>query len=270
MIQQTLFLLLSILVLCYNTLYGMFSKETTNLSFEIQEILIISSYILLSIYLPLYFLKAFHFNTIKFFAYWGGVLFLLLPYFLFHITPNYIIIFESSSSFKMVVPMVYGASMVYFYMTSLCKEYSNLILLFSKFEIVTIFVSLIMWSLLPIIMHFGINNLIGNFIVNSCFMFLIIILLKKNFSIYKRKYEEMLLTYSVEKDNEFIDTFNFTTREKEIISYLAKGYTYKEIGETLFISDRTVGKHVSNIYAKTGVNQKYDLLGKLNLITVVG
>ena len=270
MIQQTLFLLLSILVLCYNTLYGMFSKETMNLSVEIQEILIVSSYILLSIYLPLYFLKAFHFNTIKFFAYWGGVLFLLLPYFLFHITPNYIIKFEISSSFKMVVPIVYGASMVYFYVTSLYKEYSNLILLFSKIEIVSIFVSLIIWSLLPIIMHFDISNLLENFIVNSCFVLLIILLLKKNFSVYKKKYEDMLVLCSDEKVPELIDAFNFTTREKEIISYLVKGFTYKEIGEALFISDRTVGKHVSNIYTKTGVNQKYDLLEKLNLITVVG
>jgi Response regulator containing a CheY-like receiver domain and an HTH DNA-binding domain len=46
--------------------------------------------------------------------------------------------------------------------------------------------------------------------------------------------------------------------------------TYKEIGEVLFISDRTVGKHVSNIYAKTGVNQKYELLEKLKIISVLG
>ena len=50
--------------------------------------------------------------------------------------------------------------------------------------------------------------------------------------------------------------FKLTKREKEICYYLKKGYTYKKIAETLFISINTVNKHVKNIYQKTGVNNR--------------
>ncbi len=266
--QQFLFLLLSTLVLFYNTLNGIFTNDAIDLSIELQKYLIYGSYILLSIYLPLYFLKAFDLSNIKFFAYWGGIVFLLIPYGLFHVAPTYLVDnFALQNAFKIVVPILYGTSMIYFYIKSLLKEYSNLTLLFSKIEVVTIFTSLIIWSLLPVIMHLDVSDLLENFIVNVCFILLIIILLKKNYSVSKKKYEDMLSMSSVGQGIEFIDSFNFTAREKEIITYLVKGYTYKEIGEALFISDRTVGKHVSNIYAKTGVNQKYDLLEKLKLIS---
>lgn len=45
-----------------------------------------------------------------------------------------------------------------------------------------------------------------------------------------------------------------TPREKEVISYLIKGYTSAEIAEKLFISPRTVDKHRTNILKK--LNQK--------------
>jgi len=271
MIQPFLFLALSILVLCYNTLHVFLSNRHTGLTIEFQKTIITYSFILLSIYLPLYFLKVFHFNTIKFFAYWGGILFLLLPHLLFNLFPIYVFPLSISSSLVSAVPIVYGCSMFYFYISSLYKEYTNLTILYSKIEVATVFVSLIVWSLLPIIMYLGISNLLENIIVNSCFILSVYLLLKKNAVVSKMKFADLqILLNSTEKENTLLEDFNFTTREKEIITYLAKGLTYKEIGEVLFISDRTVGKHISNIYAKTGVNQKYELLEKLKMISVIG
>ncbi|MCX7862259.1 MAG: helix-turn-helix transcriptional regulator [Bacteroidales bacterium] len=42
-------------------------------------------------------------------------------------------------------------------------------------------------------------------------------------------------------------------REKEILKYLAKGLSVKEIGEKLFLSPHTVLSHRKNISAKTGI-----------------
>lgn len=39
-------------------------------------------------------------------------------------------------------------------------------------------------------------------------------------------------------------------RELDVLKLVARGYTNQEIAETLVVSDRTVGKHVSNILAK--------------------
>jgi DNA-binding NarL/FixJ family response regulator len=49
------------------------------------------------------------------------------------------------------------------------------------------------------------------------------------------------------------ETLDLTAREKELLNYLAKGYTYKEIGNKLFISEHTVRTHIHHIYDKLHV-----------------
>ena len=43
-----------------------------------------------------------------------------------------------------------------------------------------------------------------------------------------------------------------SSREKEILLLICKGLSNQEIGDTLFISKRTVDKHRANILEKTG------------------
>lgn len=50
------------------------------------------------------------------------------------------------------------------------------------------------------------------------------------------------------------DEVAFTDREKEIIKHIAEGLTNKEIGNTLFISSRTVEGHRLKIMEKMGVS----------------
>ncbi len=53
-----------------------------------------------------------------------------------------------------------------------------------------------------------------------------------------------------------------STREKEILEWLAQGYRYKEIGDKLFISLHTVRTHIRNIYGKLEVNTKIQAINK--------
>ncbi|SER65070.1 Transcriptional regulatory protein DegU [Corynebacterium cystitidis DSM 20524] len=50
-----------------------------------------------------------------------------------------------------------------------------------------------------------------------------------------------------------------TRRELEVLRLLARGYTYKEIGEELFISIKTVETHASNILRKTQMSNRHQL-----------
>jgi DNA-binding NarL/FixJ family response regulator len=51
-----------------------------------------------------------------------------------------------------------------------------------------------------------------------------------------------------------------TEREREVLQYVARGHTYKEIGEQLFISEKTVENHVRNILGKLHLNRKQELI----------
>jgi DNA-binding CsgD family transcriptional regulator len=54
------------------------------------------------------------------------------------------------------------------------------------------------------------------------------------------------------------DTFGLSHREREVLALMAEGRTNREIGERLFISQKTVGVHVGNILAKLGVSGRVE------------
>lgn len=49
-------------------------------------------------------------------------------------------------------------------------------------------------------------------------------------------------------------------RENEVLKLVAKGYTYREIAEKLFISVKTVQNHVQNILTKLQFHKRYELM----------
>jgi DNA-binding NarL/FixJ family response regulator len=53
-----------------------------------------------------------------------------------------------------------------------------------------------------------------------------------------------------------IQDFNLSDREKEVLSFLVKGKSYKLIGEACFISIDTVRGHIRSIYEKLHVHSK--------------
>jgi DNA-binding CsgD family transcriptional regulator/tetratricopeptide (TPR) repeat protein len=54
------------------------------------------------------------------------------------------------------------------------------------------------------------------------------------------------------------DTFGLSSREREVLWLIAEGRTNREIGERLFISQKTVGVHVGNILQKLGVSGRVE------------
>lgn len=58
------------------------------------------------------------------------------------------------------------------------------------------------------------------------------------------------------------DDIKLTARESEILEFLSKGFRYKEIAETLFISIDTVRSHIRKIYEKLHVNSRTEALLK--------
>jgi DNA-binding CsgD family transcriptional regulator len=55
-----------------------------------------------------------------------------------------------------------------------------------------------------------------------------------------------------------IDHLGLTSREAEVLTHVAVGRTNRQLGEALFISEKTASVHVSNIMRKLGVTSRVD------------
>lgn len=63
------------------------------------------------------------------------------------------------------------------------------------------------------------------------------------------------------KESSFKDALTF--REKDIVTLVEKGYSYKQMSETLFVTTYTINYHLKNIYKKLNIHSKSALLAKI-------
>jgi len=53
-----------------------------------------------------------------------------------------------------------------------------------------------------------------------------------------------------------LGTASLTPRETEVLSWVAKGKTNRDVGEILGMSPRTVNKHLEHVFEKLGVETR--------------
>jgi DNA-binding CsgD family transcriptional regulator len=58
--------------------------------------------------------------------------------------------------------------------------------------------------------------------------------------------------------------FEFSQRESEIVPLLIEGLSNDDIASRLFISPHTVKNHVTSIFRKAGVTNRFELLGRVS------
>ncbi len=58
----------------------------------------------------------------------------------------------------------------------------------------------------------------------------------------------------------FIEKYNITEREQEIIQLIQEGYTNNAISKQLFLSEKTVANHIYNIYKKLNITSRFELI----------
>lgn len=66
----------------------------------------------------------------------------------------------------------------------------------------------------------------------------------------------MFFIYYISWESEITMKNILTKREKEILTYLEKGFSTKEVAELLGLSTKTVRNHISNVILKLGVNSR--------------
>ncbi|MCA6361747.1 MAG: response regulator transcription factor [Bacteroidetes bacterium] len=77
-----------------------------------------------------------------------------------------------------------------------------------------------------------------------------------------RKALQLLRTAPVPEPATQTETFDLTKRELEILEKIAEGQNYQQIADVLFVSPKTVRKHIENIYRKLQVHNKMEAVQK--------
>lgn len=73
--------------------------------------------------------------------------------------------------------------------------------------------------------------------------------------------EKVVLSLQQKNNNSLLDALTF--REKEIVSLVEKGLSYKQMSDQLFVTTYTINYHLKNIYKKLNIHSKSELLSRL-------
>ncbi len=74
--------------------------------------------------------------------------------------------------------------------------------------------------------------------------------------------EKVLKMFRIQTNQPAVEKIDLTAREKEILTLLVKGKSYKMIAAECFISFDTVNSHIKNIYEKLHVHSKSEAVVK--------
>lgn len=282
-------IILLLLLITYNVTGGLLPDPNLPGSFFTQNCIAYATGFITPCYFPYYVYKGFGLKKMWFHAYRGVYFCLVLPYLIFvtvfAITGN----LEDAKNI-LIVPMLYALWVLYSLMKAIRYKYHNdFSSQQSKVEIIVLFLSLSPWVGLPIIAYYDFNQTAEVATTNTGFLLVMTLHLYRNVAQLKFEHkrllesEEKLSTYDerlkqeIEKyalEREKMTTeerfakrselYHLTKRETEIARLICTGLTNKAIGEVLFISERTVAKHVQSIFEKVQVSSRMELCQKLD------
>jgi DNA-binding CsgD family transcriptional regulator len=291
--NTSLNIILICLLIFYNLTGGLLPDEKLPGSYFLQESIAYATGFITPCYFPYYVYHAFSLEKMKFHAYRGVFIFLILPYIIF------VFFFVSSGNLEaakklLIIPAVYALCVIITLIIAVRYKYKNSFKTkAAREEMAVSFLSLTPWVGLPVIDYFNMGQAVEATTTNSGFLLLLALQLKQHIAMVKAEHlrliesEEKLLGWNeklqeeVEKRTREIERlsaeekilegskqYQLTNREREIAGFICRGCSYKQIAESLFIAERTVTKHVQNIFDKVKVSSKLELLNKLGIVTV--
>ncbi len=276
-------------LMVYNLTGGLFPDENLPGSYYLQTSVAYATGFMTPCYFPYYVYHAFDLKKMKFHAYRGVFIFLMLPYLVF------VLVFVLSGKLEaaknlLIIPVLYALWVIISLVKAVRYKYNfDFSSAAAKEEMVVTFFSLTPWVGLPVIDYFNLGQAVEAATTNTGFLLLLGLQLKQH--ITKLRSERKRLVESEEnlrnwnktlkeevdrrtKEIEQItmkeriksncERFALTPREKEIAVLICRGQSYKQIAETLYISERTATKHAQNIFDKAKVSNKLELLNKLS------
>lgn len=279
---------LCIFLLLYNITGGLLPDPKLPGGFFVQEAIAYATGFLTPCYFPYYAYKSFRLEKMHFHAFYGIFIFLVLPYFAFlailKITGDL-----NFANEVLIVPVLYSIWVLSSVYRAVRFKYgTEFNSSESREELVILMFCLSPWIGLPIITYFNLNQTAEAITTNTGFLLLLALHIKQMISKLRMEYLRLIdsernltdwnkiLQQEVEKRTKEIENltreekfkfncsrFGLTQREQQIAFLVFTGGTYKQVAEQLFIAERTVAKHIQNIFEKIHVTNRSELCHKL-------
>ncbi|MBX9853536.1 MAG: response regulator, partial [Cytophagaceae bacterium] len=143
------------LLIQYNLISGLLPDQNIPINLIVQNILAFSVALIMAMYFPLYFYKAYDLKKLKFYAHGGSLIFLLVPFVIFFLVP-YLITkdLELCRKIVVVVPFLYALSFLYSLRRAITIKNEEKKDIIYKNEVIGMYVGVMFWSSLPIIAFF--------------------------------------------------------------------------------------------------------------------
>jgi DNA-binding CsgD family transcriptional regulator len=281
------------LLIAYNIASGLLPDANMPGSIFVQICIAYATGFITPCYFPYYVHKAFGLKKMRFHAYRGVYLFLILPYILFistfAVTNNL-----NTAKNLLILAVLYAVWVVYSLLKAIKYKYKNTLESNeSKEETIILFLSIASWVGVPVIDYFNFGQAAEASITNFGFLLLFSLQVKRHIKKSRTEYQRLIdseeqlsrwnekLQGEVDKRTREIERlsaderileacikFQLTKREREITKLICGGSSYKQIADKLFIAERTVTKHVQNIFDKVKVSNKLELLNKLGIVPI--
>lgn len=81
--------------------------------------------------------------------------------------------------------------------------------------------------------------------------------------------QKVLVKAPVELDLSMVKTLNISEREYEVLELISQGFSNKEIGEKLFLSESTIKTHVSNLLLKLDAKRRTQAVNRAKDLNII-
>lgn len=262
------YLILLLLLLFYNITGGLFPDPNIAIPLSIQEMVAYGSGFLMASYFPLYFYKAFDLKSLRWHAFYGVPLFLILPYVIFFVI-DYTIHgnLDKDLKYGMIAPFIYALVLLWVMFRAIRKQHQTDRDQKQYLEEIAMYIAISPWAALALFGFVEQSQLVEVLCTNTGIIAITSLFIWKSIQKARMEYRRILKLQldgsGVEILNENIKRYSLTKMEATIVELLLKGLSNKEIADQLHISEETVKKHVYNIFRKTKVKNRNALFIKL-------
>ena len=265
--QRLWYMILLALLIKFNIFNGLFPDPSLRLDIRLQVMVAYGFAYLMGAYMPFYFYKAYDLRTLRFHASWGVSFFLLLPYLVFDVVYGINGNLMADREWSVIVPGIYGVIVLAAMLRAIIGKYKRTRKRRQFRCELAVWIAILPWEVMVLFAFYPVPQWLRILLANLGWLTISMLQFNKHIWHYRKQDEQIAEVKETGALRSVFEAncakYQLTEREMRIGLLLRQGYTYKQIGDELFLSDKTVDNNIQVIYGKIGVRSKLELIHRL-------